>query len=136
MLWRESGGTGMERIEKIRWIETAAFILGWILVFLLGADFPPPSGFIWIVVTVLFLAFLQHLYLCWLHRHISTEKTFLKNAILFASAGILVSNMFIILNGTYSGEVYIWILIITAVSVLYGIFLWIINLYIVRTINK
>ena len=136
MLWQESGGTGMERIEKIRRIETLVFIISWILVFLLGADFPPPSGFIWIVITVLFLAFLQHLYLRRLHRHIGTEKTFLKNTILFAFAGILVSNVFIILNGTYSREVWIWIAIITAVSVLYGIFLWIVNLYIVRTINK
>ena len=126
----------MERFRLIRLIESAVFVWGWISVFILGADHPLPSGFVWVVVTVLILAFIQDLYLCWLHEHIGAEKTFLKNTGLFALAGILISNILIIINGAFSHEVWIWIMMITLVSVLYGVFLWTVNLYIVRLLRK
>ena len=38
--------------QKIAGINAIVFFLFWILVLLAGADFPPPLGFIWIVVAV------------------------------------------------------------------------------------
>jgi len=39
-------------IQKIAGINAIVFFTFWLLVLLAGADFPPPPGFIWIVVAV------------------------------------------------------------------------------------
>ena len=39
-------------IQRIASINAALFFVVWLLILLAGADFPPPRGFIWIIVTI------------------------------------------------------------------------------------
>ena len=49
--------------KTLQWIESVLFFLGWTAVMLKGADFPPPIGFIWVILTIAILSILQWYYL-------------------------------------------------------------------------
>lgn len=109
-------------------IESLCFFIGWLILFLLGADKPPPVGFWNIVVLLIVLDIIQGLYLSYLLRNMTIKPTFKKNALLFILAGILVSGISAVISGSYDlKNAFIWIGVVTAVSVLYGSFFWAVN---------
>lgn len=77
------------------------FFVGWIIIFLLGADKPPPVGFWNIVVLLIVLDIIQGFYLSYLLRNITIGPTFIKNTFLFFLAGIIVSGITALTSGTY-----------------------------------
>ena len=116
-------------MKKIRILEAGFFSSFSIITALLGADFPPPRGFIWILLSILCLTWLQDQYLCYLQPRIAMKHQFLKNNIYFLLVGIALATSFILLNPqkiTFSA-ILIWYGIITVLSVLYGICFRIIN---------
>ncbi len=126
-------------MKKIRLIEGLIFFWGWILVFLAGADFPPPIGFIWLILLVGILAIIQDFYLRYLIRNINKKHIWLKNIFLFLLADIIVSSIVILTNFEYYNEIsfaLIWILVVSLVSTIYGIVFYIINKWIVNHILK
>ena len=126
-------------MKKIRLIEGLIFFWGWILVFLAGADFPPPIGFIWLILLVGILAIIQDFYLRYLIRNINKKHIWLKNIFLFLLADIIVSSIIILTNFEYYNEIsfaLIWILVVSLVSTIYGIVFYIINKWIVNHILK
>lgn len=72
-------------------LESSLFFVFWIVVFLLGADFPPPVGFWKIVVLTLILDIVQAFYLRFLLKNITTRPTYIINSIFFVLGGIIVS---------------------------------------------
>ena len=50
-------------IKKLQWIGSSVFFAGWTIVILLGADFPPPAGFVRVVFAIALFAVLQWFYL-------------------------------------------------------------------------
>lgn len=116
-------------MKKIRILEADFFSSFSTITALLGADFPPPRGFIWILLAILCLTWLQDRYLCYLQPRIAKKEQFLKNNIYFLLVGIGLATSFILLNPqkiTFSA-VLIWYGIIIVLSVLYGICFWMIN---------
>ena len=99
---------------------------------LLGADFPPPKGFAWVIFGIAVLDFLQWLYLAWLLDAMRHRKTFALNLVLFLIVGFITGLLTAFLNGKIIAEMTIWLIIITFVSVVYGVIFWSINLLIVK----
>ena len=66
---------------KIIKINTILFFLGWTLIMFLGADFPPPIEFYWIVLLILILDLIQYKYLQYFlsKLRIRKKKLFIKN---------------------------------------------------------
>ena len=127
------GGSVSKTTKKLIIIESICFFVGWIIIFLLGADKPPPVGFWNIVVLLIVLDIIQGYYLSYLLRNIMVRPTFIKNIFLFFLAGIIVSGITAITSGTYDLiNVFIWIGLVTTVSVLYGFFFWVINWWIAK----
>ena len=73
---------------------------------LAGADFPPPKGFVNIVILILILDVFQHFYLCWLLPRLNKQNTFILNLGLFATVGIAVAVMMYKNNYTASGKLF------------------------------
>ena len=76
------------KAKTLQWIESVLFLLGWTAVMLKGADFPPPAGFIWVILTIAILSILQWYYLCWLLKIMKQRKTFILTLELFACTGL------------------------------------------------
>ncbi|MEG0163826.1 hypothetical protein [Anaerorhabdus sp.] len=129
----------MNKYKKINIIETIFFIVGWIIIFLLGADFPPPSGFWKVVLVVILLAIIQSIYLKYLFKNIFDIKSFLKNTIFFFVGGLLVALCsMIILPGNHGNNQIsiIWIALITSVCIVYGILFWFVNYFLQKNKNN
>lgn len=122
----------MDKYKKINIIETITFILGWTVIFLLGADFPPPSGFWKIILLVIILALIQSRYLKYLLKDKFNMKLFFKNIIFFFIGGICIScSMFIFNNrNVFMQASIIWIAVVTTISIVYGILFWLFNYFI------
>lgn len=121
----------MNLSKKIALVESLVFLLGWIIIFLLGADFPPPKGFWKIVCLVVVLDVIQYFYLRYLLKIINKEPTFFKNISFFGIGGIAVSIVTNIRNvGIKFDLFFIWMLAITGVSIIYGIVFWCVNKFI------
>ena len=78
---------------KIIWINTIVFFFGWNAIMLAGADFPPPIGFIWVVLLISMLDFIQYKYLQYFLPQLIKRKhnLFVKNLIFFVTGGMAVS---------------------------------------------
>ena len=50
---------------------------------LAGADYPPPAGFLWLVLLIIILDIIQDRYLRWLGEKLLGRKTFLLNDLSF-----------------------------------------------------
>ena len=125
----------MNRLKRIRLLETTVFIVLTLTVLYLGADHPVPEGFGLLVLIVLTVAVLQHVYICWLHNNLTVRKTFLKT-ILLGSAAAIASTLFLIaLYGHFNRETLIWLFLITRAGALYGALLWGINFLLIRKIH-
>ncbi|GIN98770.1 hypothetical protein J6TS1_46400 [Siminovitchia terrae] len=70
-------------IKKIIYLNEITFFFVWVIIFLMGADKPPPIGFIWIVLLVVLLDVAQYYYL----------KKFLPK-LLKKTKGLFFNNMF------------------------------------------
>ena len=128
----------MLKDKKILLINFISFFIGWIFVLLLGADFPPPTGFIWLVFLVFFLDVIQYFYLNkYFLKRIKKHKKiklFLANSLFYLFGGFVVSvcttlPVFTNLKQTIS---IIWVIVIITVSVLYSIIFWIFNWFLYR----
>lgn len=117
----------MKTWGKFQVAEFFIFLIGWTLIMLAGADFPPPEGFKYLVLLIFILDILQQFYLKWLCPRIKHQKTFLLNMISFMFAGLVLAGTIYIWSGEFHPESNIWIAIITVVSVIYGIFFWSVN---------
>ena len=118
--------------KKLRILESSVFFVGWTIILLLGADFPPPEGFIWVIFGIAVLDFLQWLYLGWLLNALRYRKTFVLNFVLFTIVGFITALLTAFLNGRVISETMIWFIIIMSVSAIYGVIFWSINLLIVK----
>ena len=118
--------------KKLRILESSVFFVGWTIILLLGADFPPPEGFIWVIFGIAVLDFLQWLYLGWLLNALRHRKTFVLNFVLFTIVGFITALLTAFLNGRVISEMMIWFSIIMSVSAIYGVIFWSINLLIVK----
>lgn len=119
-------------IKKLQWIESSVFFIGWTAVMLLGADFPPPGGFVWVLFGIALLDALQWFYLGWLLKAITHRKTFMLNLALFLSAGLLTALILTAVNGEFASGIMIWFVIISIVAAVYGIIFWSVNMWIAR----
>lgn len=123
--------------KKIVFIESLLFIVGWTIIFLLGADFPPPEGFWKIIMLVVILDLIQIPYLYDLLTHINMKPTFFKNFLFFICGGVIVSLLTSRKNvGGDLKQRMIWILMVTFVSIVYGNVLWFVNRLFVKSIKK
>lgn len=116
--------------KKINIIETILFVIIWTGIMLLGADFPPPSGFWKIIFLIIVLAGIQYIYLTYLFRKMLVMKTFIKNILFFLLGGIITSIVSILFFGTEiisKKNFIICTSMITMVSIIYGICFWSIN---------
>lgn len=119
--------------KKLIFIESLCFFIGWLIIFLLGADKPPPVGFWNIAAMLVVFDIIQGFYLNYLLRNITIRPTFNQNTLLFILAGILVSGITALISGRYDlKNAFLWIGVVTAVSVLYGSIFWVINWWIVK----
>ena len=119
--------------KKLRIIETLTFFAAWNVIFLLGADFPPPVGFLWLVLLVFVLDIFQFFYLGYLLPNIGRTPTFVLNLLFFLAGGLFVSLISTFLQHHIElVSKAIWITAVTAVSSLYGIILWVANWWIKR----
>ena len=129
--------------SKIIIINTILFFVVWTGIMLIGSDFPPPVGFIWGVILITVLDYIQYKYLQgFLIELISDKKkSFIHNLIFFLIGGAVISSLFLIVRfNLYIEEGFVnWVLFIfaaTAVSAIYGIFLWIFNYILTRYISN
>ena len=121
--------------KKIIRINTLLFFVGWLVILLLGADFPPPLGFLWLVPLLIALDLIQHRYLQFflpqLHRR--EKNLFLKNICFFAGSGIAVALFCLAIRYEISAtmgllNIGVWIGVLAAVAAGYAIFFWFFNL--------
>lgn len=113
--------------RKLMILESTLFFVVWTIIFLLGADFPPPVGFWIIVAVILILDIIQLLYLRFLLKNITTRPTYIINFIFFVLGGIIVSLPAIWQADTDVQGKVILVSVITIVSVIYGNVFWIFN---------
>lgn len=114
-------------VKNISAIEALLFVVIANAILLAGADFPPPSGFVWIVLTSLILACGQFVYGNWLFRNIKDGKTLLVTCLLSGCAGCVTALLFVITSGGMNAYVWISVTVVTVVFLGYGLFFWIIN---------
>ena len=120
--------------KRLRIIETLIFFIAWNVIFLLGADFPPPVGFLWVVLLVFVLDLSQFFYLGYLLPNIGKTRTFTFNLFFFLAGGLLISLISCFLqHDTQLLSKLIWIAIVTTVSIFYGITLWAANWWIKKS---
>ena len=113
----------MSKYKKIALINFNLFFIGWVAIFLLGADFPPPIGFIRIVFLILILDviqlfYLKNYFLKLLESH-KKLKLFLMNTLFYFVGGLIIST-FTSTSNFLTFEALVWIIVVTLVSVLYS----------------
>lgn len=131
----------MSKRKKIIRVNFLMFLIGWLIVFLLGADFPPPIGFIWLVLLIIVLDIIQSFYLKnYFLMHIENNKNtklFFMNALYYLAGGLIIAILTSISNFQSVGllNTLIWIIVLTLVGVLYGIIFWVFNILLFRLIK-
>lgn len=127
--------------KNINKFESYLFFFGWTIIFYLGADFPVPIGFIFLMFLTLVLTIIQSKYLKYLLPRIDKEKTFLKTAIIFIISSFILSLMIIFIYN-YIGikqtliDQIIWCVVVTSIGSIYGICFWLFNKYLIKKIVK
>ncbi|PRR81880.1 hypothetical protein [Clostridium vincentii] len=128
--------------KKIMYINEFSFFFGWTIIFLLGADKPPPIGFLWLVLLTGFLDGIQFLYLkIFLPKlFCSANKLFIKNLMFFSFGGLAVGLLVMIINFEQSLTLgllnnSILLIVLTIVGLLYGIYFYWFNSILIRWIK-
>jgi hypothetical protein len=105
----------------------------------LGADFPPPIGFIWVVVLILLLDLIQWKYLHFFLEQIHKKRKhlFSLNLLFFLIGGILVSLFALAANNNTTLsmrgiDIIIWIVVVSLVGLFYGVYFWFFNRLLLR----
>ena len=114
----------------IAWIESIAFFLLANTVMLLGSDFPPPVGFLWITLAAAVMAIVQWFTVRWLLANMGKRRTLGITLMLWVLLGMAVYAGFTALHGGVRDV--IWIGITVFVFAGYWLVLWAIN----RGINR
>ncbi|MBQ4396506.1 MAG: hypothetical protein II828_03175 [Clostridia bacterium] len=114
-------------IKAISWIESAVFFLLANIIMLLGSDFPPPVGFLWITLTAALMAVIQWFYVRWLLANDMKRATLFITLAVFALLGIVVPVIFVAFRGGFQTGTGIGIFITMIVFIGYGFALWIVN---------
>ena len=114
-------------IKSISWIESAASFLIANVIMLLGSDFPPPVGFLWITLTAAVMAVLQWFYVRWLLANDVKRATLFITLAALALLGIVVPMIFVAFRGGFQTGTGIGIFITMIVFIGYGFTLWIVN---------
>ncbi|MEH7013684.1 hypothetical protein V7087_23230 [Neobacillus niacini] len=125
--------------KKIIMINLATFFFVWNIIFLAGADKPPPIGFLWLVCLVLLLDIAQFFYLKrFLPRLQKKSKgLFFINLLYFFFGGLIVSVITIltrmnIMSGLQLIDIFIWIVLIIIPSLINGIFFYAFNIILLK----
>lgn len=128
--------------RKITIINSTTFFFLWIIIFLAGADKPPPIGFLWIVLLVVLLDIAQWFYL---KRFIpklmrKTKGLFVENLFYFFLGGIVVSFLTIITKIDVAISIgvlnnIIWIMSIVVAAMMNAICFYMLNKMLLRTFN-
>ncbi|MFJ7737682.1 hypothetical protein ACIQ2D_15315 [Lysinibacillus sp. NPDC097287] len=120
-------------------INVGTFFLGWNIIFLAGADKPPPIGFLWLVCLVLLLDIAQFFYLKrFLPRlHTKSKGLFFINLFYFFFAGLIVGVITIlarinIMSGLQLSDIFIWIVLIISASLVNGAFFYAFNIVLLK----
>jgi len=141
---REKGVITMNlnKFKKIIYINEITFFFGWVIIFFLGADFPPPIDFIWLVVLTAVLDVIQYFYLKKFLPNLNnkTKRLFIKNLLFSLLAGIglnLLTILFDLSNflNTDPINALIWMTIIMIVAMIYGTYFYIINAILIKLIK-
>ncbi|MEO4054627.1 hypothetical protein [Solibacillus sp. CAU 1738] len=126
-------------ISKILWINTILFFVGWTMFFLIGADHPPPIGFLWIVLFIFILDTIQYVYLKGFLMQLIEQKKglFTKNLLFFVSGGLIITVLVSILQLVESKElstayVLIWLGLMLGTGTLYAIVFWFFNVFLLK----
>ncbi|MBQ1412361.1 MAG: hypothetical protein IIY93_04130 [Clostridia bacterium] len=114
-------------IKAISWIESAVFFLLANIIMLLGSDFPPPVGSLWITLTAALMAVIQWFYVRWLLANDVKRATLFITLAVFALLGIVVPVIFVAFRGGFQTGTGIGIFITMIVFIGYGFALWIVN---------
>ncbi|MGN0361912.1 MAG: hypothetical protein ACI4ET_03645 [Bilifractor sp.] len=119
---------GDKRNHTLMIWETLVFIIGWIIIFLLGADFPPPVGFWKVIAGILIVAIIQWYYMRWMLPNIRKRRSLTVTVLLFTCLGALAALLAAQTSGQEIRDSFeIWITIIMSVGALYGLLFWTIN---------
>ncbi|SHK38755.1 hypothetical protein [Desulforamulus aeronauticus] len=128
----------MSNLKVIR-INTILFFCGWTAILLAGADFPPPIGFLWLVLLTAILDFIQYKYLQKFLPHLLERKKnlFAKNLLFFTIGGAVVSvlclaEQYKITFGMSIPDIITWIIVLTTVGAIYGVFFWFFNILLLK----
>lgn len=118
---------------KIAYINFIVFFIGWVTIFLLGADFPPPMGFIWIVLLILILDVIQSYYLrVFFNKTRDSEQveTVFKNALFYLIGGLIIATLTSIPN-LLTIEALVWIAVVTLASVFNSVFILVLEFFLI-----
>ena len=142
ILKKERLAISKNKFKKIVWINEILFFLGWMLLLLLGADHPPPKGFIWLVAIIVLLDMAQYFYLKkFLPSLHDKSKGLFTQTLLFAvlaGIGVSISMLLLDLNKLFSIgliNVLIWIMVIALVALIYGVCFYLFNTLLLRYIK-
>ena len=130
--------------RRIAAINGILFFIFWLIILLAGADFPPPAGFLWLVIVVAVCAIVVYwripTYIQW-----SQEKKrgrFLRVMVEGFLAGLVVATPFVLFGG---GEPSIpmqpiaylgWFAILGLMGMLNSLALYVINAVVARRLNS
>lgn len=122
--------------SKIAWVESISFFLLANGGMLLGADFPPPVGFLWITLTAAILAAGQWFFVRWLLGNMGKRKTFGITLLIGALIGVAAFAVFTALRGGVPSGAGVWLAITVFAFAGYGLVLWVINRAVYRHLEK
>ena len=129
--------------SKIILINSILFFIGWNGIIILGSDFPPPSGYIWMAILIAVLDYIQYKYLrgFLIELRRDKKKSFIDNTIFFLIGGVAISSLILIvrLNLMMSQPFVDWItfiIVVTFIGVIYGVLFWIFNYILVKYFEK
>lgn len=130
-------GYAHAKYKAIKIVETIIFIVSWTIIMLLGADFPPPSGFWIVIIGILILACIQWFYMNWILARIYLIKSLFISILIFASIGLIDAvAMALLLSQNFYDSFIIWLSICTIVAALYGLIFWFSNRVVYNHIKR
>lgn len=122
-------------IKKIQlWIAGGFFLISNFIAFS-GADFPPLTGFLWIISITSIIAVIQYFYCGWLLPTIGKSPTFLLTLNLFSAIGTALYLIFEIFTDELHSHFFEGMFLVICGFLVYGIIFWIINKIISRYIK-